>query len=128
MLKRRGQKGFTLIEIIAVLVILGILAAVAIPKYIGMQEDAKNAAGAGALGAAAGNVTGAYAKLLIAGTAGTTNAALITALAAGGYTTVGDFTVTYTAGTVATSDIMITLTGPAGKYGTPSIKNVPVVQ
>jgi len=32
MLKKRNQKGFTLIEIIAVLVILGILAAVAVPK------------------------------------------------------------------------------------------------
>ena len=31
--KKRNQKGFTLIEIIAVLVILGVLAAVAIPKY-----------------------------------------------------------------------------------------------
>lgn len=36
----RSQKGFTLIEIIAVLVILGILAAIAIPKYLDMRKDA----------------------------------------------------------------------------------------
>jgi prepilin-type N-terminal cleavage/methylation domain-containing protein len=39
MLKR--QDGFTLIEIIAVLVLLGILAAVAIPKYIDLQAQAE---------------------------------------------------------------------------------------
>lgn len=34
-----NQKGFTLIEIIAVLLLLGILAAVAVPKFFDMQEE-----------------------------------------------------------------------------------------
>lgn len=39
-----NQKGFTLIEIIAVLVLLGILAAVAVPKYMDLTDDAKQKA------------------------------------------------------------------------------------
>ena len=36
-----NQKGFTLIEIIAVLVVLGLLASVAVPRYVDLENNAK---------------------------------------------------------------------------------------
>jgi prepilin-type N-terminal cleavage/methylation domain-containing protein len=68
MLNKRNQKGFTLIEIIAVLVILGILAAVAIPKYFNMQATARVKAVQGALGALQSTATQHYAMGLLNGT------------------------------------------------------------
>ncbi len=45
----RNERGFTLIEIIAVLVILGILAATAVPKYINLQDEARASAAQAAI-------------------------------------------------------------------------------
>ena len=47
----KNEKGFTLIEIIAVLIILGILAAVAVPKFLDLTDEAENKALEGAVAA-----------------------------------------------------------------------------
>ncbi len=58
------QQGFTLIELVVVIVILGILAAVAVPKFVNLQSDARFASIQGVQGAIASASALAHAQIL----------------------------------------------------------------
>jgi len=76
--KRNSKAGFTLIEIIAVLVILAVLAAVAIPRYINLIDEARTQALEGAVAAGLSHVSLAYGRLCLINSAEPTAAELAT--------------------------------------------------
>ena len=105
----KNEKGFTLIEIIAVIIIMGILAAVAVPKFFSMQDDAKRAALNGALSEASARFNLAFSRYILDWKAAPYNVAnslkdqtvsgtpysYLGADPAGAGTDIGDFTVTW---------------------------------
>ncbi|MDY6903586.1 MAG: prepilin-type N-terminal cleavage/methylation domain-containing protein [Thermodesulfobacteriota bacterium] len=131
-----SQQGFTLIEIIAVLVILGILAAVAVPKFMNLTEDAQEKALKGALSAGFSTATLSYSKFIlrnngvvpddIDSTGGVyswsgTGSAISTTID----NDLGDYTATYTYLSGTNPQISITVTPDAGGSGTTDVFDLP---
>jgi MSHA pilin protein MshA len=70
--------GFTLIELIVVIVILGIMAAVAGPKFVNLQSDARVSVMKGVEGSVRSAATLAYSKSLIEGEEGNASVSGVT--------------------------------------------------
>jgi len=114
--KLRNQKGFTLIEIIAVLIILGILAAIAVPKYMSLTAEAANKACIQGVAEGMSQCSNACATYMLAnnGAIPTSSQVILAAGRVSGTPfTSGDFAITLTKAT-GDNDVTILSTGVSG--------------
>jgi len=115
----KRSAGFTLIELIIVIVILGILAVTAAPKFMNLQGDARKSTVSSLSGAVKSAASMAYSKAIIAGKDKvTTSTALAISGATGGTTNVlyGYPTAT-DSGILTLLDISASATGASADWG-----------
>ena len=91
-LSRKNEKGFTLIELIIVIIILGIIAGVAVPKFIGLSASARAAAARGVGGALSSSISALHSKYLLNTTQDYNIADVISNTTLAGGVTSADFT------------------------------------
>ncbi|PHM19052.1 MAG: prepilin-type cleavage/methylation domain-containing protein [Curvibacter sp. PD_MW3] len=114
----KQERGFTLIELVMVIVILGILAAVAIPRFVDLRGDAQAAAVQGVAGALSSASAINYAAKSANNTSAVTvdDCTKVGGLLQGGSLPTG-YSITSSV-VAATATVACTVTGPNGNTAT----------